>query len=112
MGMALPCASKVLHRHYINPQFCSRLDSSVSLPLSGGSLDSFSRSHLHIHPPPKGEICGPKGGRKRKEVERQNGAKLNDRDRNSEPDDTGPIGYRDRKYSANYYYSIILVHIL
>ena len=25
-----------------------------------GVFDSFSRSHLHIHPP-KGEICGPTG---------------------------------------------------
>ena len=29
-------------------------------------VDSFSRSHLHIHPP-KGEICGPSG------VEGENG---------------------------------------
>ena len=30
-------------------------------------------------------------------MERQNGAKLNDRDRNSESDDSGPISYLDRK---------------
>ena len=81
--------------HYIKPAFGSwlwlRCLSSVALSIPFLAL-------ICIFILPKGEICGPtgveEGGENGVRVEHQNGAKLNDRDRNPESN-TGPIGYSD-----------------